>query len=59
MDNIKDNKGTPLKRTALNNDFAKENNSTNDHNHTREINTPKPATATPSIPTEMPAREVQ
>ena len=42
MDNIKDNKGTPLKRTALNNDFAKENKSSNDHNYTREINTPKP-----------------
>lgn len=64
MDRFDDNRATPKKRTGVNNDISspdKEND--NDKNPTQivapEIAQPNPTSATPTIPTEMPARDLK
>jgi hypothetical protein len=54
MKNINNSKGTPSKDTG-----SKNNNSDNDvdYKNSFEIENPNPSTATPTIPSEMPARE--
>ena len=64
MDSFDDNRATPKKRTGVKNDITytgKE--SDDDGNQTRpiapEIAQPNPSSATPAIPTEMPARDIK
>lgn len=60
MDNYNNNKATPTKRTGENNnplDRGNDNDAT--QKITPEITQPNPSTATPSFPTEMPARDTK
>ena len=64
MDRFDDNRAIPKKRTGVKNDIHtpdKEND--NDNNPTQtivpEISQPNPSSATPTIPTEMPARNIR
>ncbi|NLL72897.1 MAG: hypothetical protein GX237_05160 [Clostridiales bacterium] len=67
MDRFNDNKGTPTKRTGSKGDNSSQdsrfdNNTGKDNGDggiTPEILEPKPNSATPTIPTEMPAREIR
>ncbi|HHT87409.1 MAG TPA: hypothetical protein GX002_00115 [Clostridiales bacterium] len=64
MDRINDNKGTPTKRTGVKNDTdfsdkEKDNGMIPTRTMAPEISQPNPATATPSIPVEIPARNVK
>lgn len=58
MDSMEDNKATPTKRTGVKND-TDERFDNAEHGNKPEVMPPDPANATPSIPTEMPAREEQ
>ncbi len=62
MDRFEDN--TPKKRRGVNNDTSSpEKENDNDNNPTRtispEITQPNPTSATPTFPTEMPARDIK
>lgn len=64
MDSYNDNRATPKKRTGVKNDISstdKEND--NDNNQAQiiapEIAQPNPTSATPTIPAEMPARDIE
>ncbi|MBH1940271.1 hypothetical protein I5677_05090 [Mobilitalea sibirica] len=65
MDKMNDNKGTPTKRTGLKNNSGSMNTSNesgssgNEVGQTSEYNQPNPSIASPSIPDEMPARDVR
>ncbi|NLP16959.1 MAG: hypothetical protein GX379_07970 [Clostridiales bacterium] len=56
MDRYNDNKATPTKRTGVKNDNDDKNKITS---ITPEITQPNPSSATPTIPSEMPAREIK
>lgn len=68
MERFNDNKGTPTKRTGSNgvngsHDTKSSNDQYKDNNPneviTPEILQPNPSSATPTIPMEMPAREMK
>lgn len=64
MDRYDDNRATPKKRTGVKNDiYSTDRKDDNDNNPTQtiapEIAQPNPASATPTIPTEMPARDLK
>lgn len=54
MDRYNDNKATPTKRTGVKND-----NDDNTIITPPEIARPNPTSATPTIPDEMPARDIK
>lgn len=56
MDRYNDNKATPTKRTGVKNDNDDKNKITS---ITPEITQPNPSSAAPTIPSEMPAREIK
>jgi|BioPla2DNA2_1021312.scaffolds.fasta_scaffold01187_11 hypothetical protein len=62
MDKINDNNATPTKRTGVKNDESldtgRDKNKDTAHTRTPEIVQPDPASATPNIPDEMPARHI-
>ena len=64
MDRLDDNKGTPTKRTGVKNDTSSPNKENdNDNNPIKtispEISPPNPTSATPTFPTEIPARDIK
>lgn len=64
MDRMEDNKATPTKRTGVKNDTGYEdagngNEKNLGHDLSLEINQPGSDNATPSIPSEMPARDIR
>lgn len=64
MNIFDDNRATPKKRTGVKNNInspAKENDNDNNQAQTiaPEIAQPNPSSATPTIPTEMPARDIK
>jgi hypothetical protein len=59
MDKMDDNKGTPTKRTGAKNEASYDNDMRMEHGNVPEIEQPNPSKGTPSIPAEMPAREVR
>ena len=64
MDRFHDSKATPTKRTGKKNNSDSVHTGKNIDNDTSKIIAPEivpttPATATPSIPDEMPAREIK
>lgn len=58
MDKLNDSKGTPTKRTGINDKDA-DLGSKNDDIYSREIEQPNHSNATPEIPQEMPVREMK
>lgn len=58
MDKLNNNKATPTK-TRTRGDAGSDNNFRNDTHLDTEIDQPDPSIATPSIPQEMPAREIR
>lgn len=63
MDRFNDNRATPKKRTGIKNDISSPDTEIERDNNpikktSPEIDQPNPANATPTIPTEMPARDI-
>lgn len=58
MDRMKDNKATPSKETGSN-DVGRDTNTHSGEDRASEYEQPNPSTATPAIPSEMPAREIR
>lgn len=63
MDRYNDNKSTPTKRTGVKNDNSSFNSGNDSDDNTiitqPEIALPNPTSATPTIPDEMPARDIK
>ncbi|NLO09585.1 MAG: hypothetical protein GX129_06900 [Clostridiales bacterium] len=64
MDRFNDNRATPKRRTGVKNDIDspnKENDNDKEPTHiiAPEIAQPNPTSATPTIPSEMPARDIK
>lgn len=64
MDRYNDSKATPTKRTGVKNDTnsidtGNDRASNSNQGINPEIIQPNPSTATPSIPVEMPTREIK
>lgn len=63
MENYNDNKATPTKRTGVKNNNLLDTGKEKDDNTIQtigpEIRQPNPASATPTIPAEMPARNIR
>lgn len=60
MDRMDDSRATPKKRTGVKNDSNstdRENDNSTSQSISPEIAQPNPSSATPVIPTEMPARD--
>lgn len=63
MNRFEDSRATPKKRTGVKDDIKNPARENDDNNTTQtvslEIAQPNPSSATPTIPSEMPARDIR